>query len=485
VSETDVLGGPSAGRRAVRGGGLRVAGYGAGALLTAVTSLLLLRYLSVEDFGVYVTVTSLVAIVAGLTEAGLGLVAQRDWIAAPDDGERREIVAAVVGMRLVATPVGVLVALGFGLAAGYDNRLLAGIAIAGVGLVIANVASALTVPLVAQLRLGAVTAADLARSLAIMGTIAIVVVAGGSLAALFIAHIAGAIAMLAVTAAVLGGAAMLRPSFDRTRWRTLIVAAAPVAAATVVNVVYLRLLVILMSILADPVETGLFGTSYRILEVFAGIPVLMMGAAFPILAHAGAADEPRLAYALQRMVEAGLLIAGLAVLVLVAAAEPIVLLLGDEEYRAAGPVLQIQALALVGAFLTQVYALGLVAIHRQRALVTVNVVALATALTSGLILIPLWDEKGAALAAVLGELTLAATCLTLLVRARPGLRPQAGRPLKLLLAGVVAYAAGLVPGLPDVAAAAVSAAVFLGLAAVLRAIPDELLDAVRRYRGAP
>lgn len=484
MSETDVLGGPAAGRRAIRGGGLRVGGYAAGAALAAATSVLLLRYLSVGDFGAYVTVMSLVAIVAGMTEAGIGLVAQREWIGAPDARRRDEIVASVVGMRLAATPVGVLVALGFGLIAGYSGELLAGIAFAGAGLVIANVAASLTVPLGAQLRLGAVTAAELARATAIMAGIVVVVVAGGSLAALFLAHVLGGAVMLLVTVIALGTASAMRPSFDWAKWRPLLVATAPVAAAAVVNVVYLRLLVVMMSLLAAPVATGLFATSYRILEVFAAIPALMMTAAFPILAHAGGGDEPRLAYALQRMVEAGLLACGLIVLVLVAAAEPIVVLLGDEEYRGAGPVLQIQALALVGVFLTQVWALALVAIHRQKALITVNAVALATALGGGLLLIPAAGAEGAAVAAVVGELVLAATCLVMLVRARPGLRPSAGRPLRIVLAGAAGYAAGLAPGLAEVASAAVSVAVFVGLAALLRAIPTELMEAVRRYRGA-
>jgi O-antigen/teichoic acid export membrane protein len=317
-----------------------------------------------------------------------------------------------------------------------------------------------------------------------MATIVVVVVAGGSFSALFLAHVFGGIAMLVVTVAVLGGAAVLRPTFHWERWRPLLGAAAPIAAAAVVNVIYLRLLVVLMSLLADAEETGLFATSYRILEVFTAIPVLMMGAAFPILSYAGAGDDqPRLAYALQRMVEAGLLVSGLIALVLVAAAEPIVLLLGGDDYRDAAPVLQVQALALVGAFLTQVWALGLVAVHRQRALIVVNAVALATALAGGAVLIPAAGEHGAAIAAVIGELVLAGTCAAMLVRARPALRPQLGRPLRIVLAGVAAVAVGLIPGLPDVAAAVASAAIFIGLAKVAGAIPDELLDAVRRYGG--
>jgi len=290
--------------------------------------------------------------------------------------------------------------------------------------------------------------------------------------------------MLAVTMAFVGAAAV-RPSFSWQRWRPLLVAAAPVAAAAVVNVVYLRLLVVLTSLLANAEDTGLFATSYRILEVFAGVPGLMMSAAFPILAYAGGDDEPRLAYALQRMIEAALLVSFLIVLILVAAGEPIVVLLGGEEYRSAAGVLQIQAVALVGAFLTQVWALALVAVHKQRALIAVNVVALSTALIGGSILIPLAGAHGAALAAVLGEVVLATTCAVMLVRARPALRPSAGRPLRLVGAALVGLGIALVPGLPDVAAAALSATAFLAVAALLRAIPDELLEAVRRYRGAP
>jgi O-antigen/teichoic acid export membrane protein len=184
------------------------------------------------------------------------------------------------------------------------------------------------------------------------------------------------------------------------------------------------------------------------------------------------------------MVEAGRLVAGLIVVVVIAAAEPIILLLGGADYGAAAGVLQIQALALVGVFLTQVWALGLVAVHRQRALIVVNAVALTTALVSGSILIPLAGDHGAAIAAVVGELVLAGTCVVMLVRARPGLRPHPGRPLRLIAAAAVTVGGGfLVPGLPDVLVAVLSAAVFLTAAWFLRAIPEELHQALRRYRS--
>jgi len=60
-----VLDTPDAGPAAIRGAGLRVVSYGAGTLLSVGSAALLFRHLGVSDSGRYVTVLSLVTIVAG------------------------------------------------------------------------------------------------------------------------------------------------------------------------------------------------------------------------------------------------------------------------------------------------------------------------------------------------------------------------------------------------------------------------------------
>lgn len=465
----------SAGGRAIRGGALRVAGYGVGMALTAAASVALLRYLGVEDFGRYATVVALIAIVQGVTDAGLNVVGQREYVLRPTAEAQRELVADVVGIRLVLTPVGVALAAAFAVLAGYDAAMVAGTLLAGAGLMIANAAVSLTLPLSATLRLGWVTAIDVGRQVATVAGIVALVVLGAALAPFFAVHILAALTALAMTLVALRGAALTGPRFQWRRWRPLLIAAAPIAASLVLNVVYLRTLLVMMSLLASETETGLFATSFRIVEVFLGVPILMVGAAFPILVHAGADDEARLVYALRRLTEASLLVAAGLVLVLALAAEPIVLALGGEQYRDAGPVLALQALVLLPAFLTQVFAFALVSIHRQRAVVTINAVALVSVLALGPLLIPLAGSTGAAAAAVVGEAALALTAAVLLARARPGLRPQAAPLLRIGAAAAVATAAGLIPGVPAAAAAALAAAVYLLAAWRLRAIPAELV----------
>ena len=253
---------------------------------------------------------------------------------------------------------------------------------------VANVATTLTVPLSVQLRLGAVTATEVIKQLVTAAGMAILAVAGAGLLAFFAVNVAAGVASLALAIPLAGAAGRVWPIFAPSRWMPLLREAAPVALALAVNVLYVRALIILMSLLASPLQTGYFATSYRVLEVFVFVPLLMLGSAFPVLAHAGDADESRLAYALQRLAEVTLLTAVAIVLVLVIAAEPIINVLGGSEYEQAADVLRIQAFALLGAFLTQVWVTGLVSIRRQSALVLTNCVALGTALVLGVTLIP-------------------------------------------------------------------------------------------------
>jgi O-antigen/teichoic acid export membrane protein len=283
-----------------------------------------------------------------------------------------------------------------------------------------------------------------------------------------------------VTWLVVGPNGRTRPRFERDEWLPLLRESWPVALALVVNVLYVRVLVIMISLLGTGEETGLFAASYLIVEIFVGVPALMLGTAFPVLAHAGAADQERLAYALQRLGEVALLIAVGIALVLMVGAKPIMQILGGSQYDDATPVLRIQAWALVGAFMTQGWVLGLVAIRRQRALIVTNAIALVVVLVLGFALIPGGAERGAAIAAVIGEAVLAVATFTMLVRARPDLRPNLGYVPRVALAAAAAVAVGLLVPLPDLVAAALAGVVYIAIALAVRAVPAEVFQALLR-----
>lgn len=473
----DVLRTGEAGGRVIRGSALRGSGYAAGILLGAGTSVLLLRHLGVEDFGRYGIVVALLGIVSAVTDAGLTAVGSRELAILPV-AERPALLRNLVGLRITLTSAGVVVATGFALVAGYPGVVVAGTAIAGVGVVLVNTQATLMMPLAIELRYAAITLIETLRQALTLVGVAVLVIAGAALLPFFGVQVAVGVVVLLLTPLFVVGVVGMRPVIERATARELLRESLPLAAALAMNIVYLRLLVILVSIQTDGVETGLFVTGFRIFEILLGIPTLILAVALPLLAVAGAEDRERLRYALQQMTEAAVTASFLLVLVTVVLAEPAILLLGGEQYRDAVPILQVLAFALLGIFLSQVWTLGLVSLRRQRDVAVANAIALAFVLVLGVVLIRAYSGIGGAAAAVATEGVLAVLVFWFLARADRSALPSLRFVPRPLAAGVAGALVALLPLSPWVVAP-LAAVVFIAVAVAIGAVPPEIVPALR------
>jgi O-antigen/teichoic acid export membrane protein len=275
------------------------------------------------------------------------------------------------------------------------------------------------------------------------------------------------------------------PRWSLEQWQSVAKTALPVAAALVLTVVYLRLLVVMTSVIADDVQTGLFVTSARIMEMLGGLPLLIGGVILPVVSVAARDDRGRLRYVLERTTEVSLLLGSLLAVLLVLGAHVIVLVLGGSAFADAAPVLRIQAPSIVTIFLVQSWITFLLADGHQRDLVRCVVVGLVALAVAGLALIGPYGAKGAAGAAVAADVVYA-SAVYLAVRRLPGpLVPlHLGYCARLVVVAGGALAAGWFSGLPDALAATLAAVVFVVLAVVLRMVPVDLYAAIPRPRRA-
>src|SRR5262249_33637890 len=149
------------------------------------------------------------------------------------------------------------------------------------------------------------------------------------------------LAVVAVTPLLAGADAFVLPRFDRAPQRELLTKALPLAAALVLGQVYFRLVILLMSVVASPRQTGYFGGSLRAMEALVSIPILIAGVALPLLAAAARDDRARLRYAIEGLSEGAVIAGVLVVLVTVRAAEPVMVIIGGHAFRPSGAVLRI------------------------------------------------------------------------------------------------------------------------------------------------
>ena len=474
----DLLSTPEAGPTAIRGGALRVLSFGAGAAFSIVGGALLFRHLGVVESGRYTTALSLGAVITGFTDLGLTAIGMRE-LATLEGASRARMARNLLGIRLALTFVGMALVTVFAFAA-YDTVLGFGVLIVGAGVVIANVQATLAVPLMADLRLGWVSALDLVRQLAAVAMIVLLVVLGASLLPFLVMPAVAAGIVLVPTALLVRSSIPLAPSFDLAYWRELALPVLTFSIAVAAATLYIRATVVIVSLLADGDELGYFSLSFRVVEVLLLLPGLLVGAAFPIFARAARDDPQRLGYAIGKVFEVAL-IAGVGLtLALVIGAPLAIEVMGGGEFEPAAPVLAIQAVVLAATFVNTVWGYGMLSLHLHRTILALNVTALAVLVAVVAPLVALDGARGAALGTAIVEVGAAVAGGILLVRGRPHLRPRLAVAWKVALAAAAAAAPALLADLPVIVGVALATAIYGGVLLVLRAFPQELDALLRR-----
>jgi O-antigen/teichoic acid export membrane protein len=477
----DVLTGPDIAGRVVRGGALRAIGFGVVNLLGVASSVVLLRHLGVTDFGRYGTVVALVAIASGLADAGLNVTGSRELSLLPRGPERRQLLGALFGARLLLLTCAGVAAVVFALAAGYSSEMVAGTALAAAGAVLIGAQSTLTLPLSVELRNGLLTVNEILKQAILVVGVVLLAAAGAALVPFLALQIAVGIGALVAVPFLVPRSELAWPSRSAEDLRRLAIVALPVALASIVTAFYVRILIVLASLITSDYETGLFVTSARIVEMLGGIALLVVSVILPVATVAARDDRGRLRYVLAHTTKTAMLGGGLVGLIVLVGARPIVVLLGGEEFAPAASVLRIEAPLVLTIFLVYAWSAFLVADGRRRELVTCMLTGLAVLFLAGVPLIATLDAQGAALAALAADIVLTAVMFRAVRGVGDGkLGVEPGYLVRY--AATLAIAAGVALAFlvfaPAAVAATAAAVAFAGAAILLRLVPSELMALV-------
>jgi O-antigen/teichoic acid export membrane protein len=473
----DILDTDAAAGRAIRGAALRTVGYGVGMVASIASVPFMIRHLGVVEYGYYITVTSIMALIQGVTEAGLTNLGVREF-AVRQGRQRDEFLRNLFGLRVALTLVGVA---GFAaVAAATDARpvVVTGTIISGVGLLLLVSQQTYAVALTGSLRLGWVTILELVRQVSLSAGILALVVIGAELLPFFWVSVVSAALVMLITFAVMRGEQQLTPAFNRRAWKDLLRETLPFACAVAAATVYTRVAVILMSYVSTGVETGLYSAAMRIVDVIYMVPLLLVSSTFPILARAARDDRDRLAYALRRQFEIAIVAgAWLALSVAIVAPFAIEVIAGD-GFEGSVEVLQILAVGLVMAFIAEASLLALLSMRRYRETISINVLTAVVAISATLILAPPLGAVGGAIATVGAEAVLALACVAALMRT-PATRLELGVVPKVLVAVCVALAPALLVDAHPVVLVVLSTLCYAAVALALGAVPWDLIRALR------
>jgi O-antigen/teichoic acid export membrane protein len=469
------------GALAIRGGAVRVVGFAIGVLVSLGTATILVRYLGVSTFGRFVTVTSLIALVGGVTEAGIHLFGIREFVAR-SESDRRQLMANLLGLRLTLTLIGIGCAAGFALVVGYAQVLVVGALLTGVGLLVQVTADVLSIPLQAELRLGRVTVVDLSRRLVALALIAILALLGAGLLPFLAVSIASGMAALALLAWMVRSLTRIKVSFGWEVWRELFADTLPYAVAASIGAIYFYVTVIVMSLIASATQTGFFATSFRVTQVVITVPVLLLTAVFPIMSREPHEEKPGVADMVGNVFTVAVICGVWMSIAVALGAGPIIDVIAGAQGKGAASVLRIQGLVLTLSFISTSSGLGLISLRRFRPMIVTSSSALLLNVALGLALIPAFGARGGAWADVITEALVAIVFTAVLMRAVPrhGITASVAPPV--LLASALSATVLLLP-IGSIARVIAATLIYFGVLLRIGAIPNEIIETARRLQA--
>jgi len=477
---TDILDSGDAGGQFIRGGVSLTAAYVVNLLLSLAAVPLVIRHLGPVDYARFATVTAIIFIVAGFTEAGLTSLGVREY-SNRSGSEGVRLLRNLIGLRLATTAVGVAATMAVLAVAGSPAVVVIGLALAGVGLMVRLVGDNYSIPLTVRLRLGWVAVVGIAYQFTLCaGYVILVLVGAGVVPLLAVVIVASAVQLVGIAVLVRREVSIV-PAFDLPVWRRLLRETLPFAAAAAVGVVYFREALVLMSFLSNEREAGYYSAAFKIVEVLTTVPWILASSGLPILARAARDDSVRLSYAVKRLFEVGLILGVWMSASTIVGARLGIEVVAGAKYHASVGVLEIQALAVVTSFVAAILGYALLSMRQYRQLLRANVFAVLVVTVLSFILIPADGARGAAIAPTVSEACLGLAYAVSLAhgraRLRLSLRIVPGLAVGLGVALAVVYA---LPISSELVRLVVLAAVYFPLLYVLKVIPSEVVGALVR-----
>jgi O-antigen/teichoic acid export membrane protein len=477
----DALDRHDASRVAAHGTVLRLVSYGASLLISVLAIRLLTTHLG-TGFGTYTVVSTIAFVAVGSADAGLSTLGLREG-ANVSRQARRDLLANLLGLRIVLCTAGIVAAVLFTAVTGRSSTIVFGVAVVGAGITIAMLQQAVALHLQLDLRNAIVATLELVRSVALAATYAVFVYFGAGLRTFYFAPAIAGVALLAATTLVVP-LGLFRPRCDRAAWGRMLRAVLPYAFAAAVTILYFRVAQITMEYAASAEETNEYALAFRIVEVLSVIPGLVASTALPLIARSRRAGPERLRPLASALAQTALL-AGIGLATTTAAAAPIAIrVIGGGADSPSITVLRVLAIALAFTFPLAIWSFLLLTVDRVRALSIAGAAAAATALAVAIALIPPFGANGGAVATVVAEALLATALLVALARYDRGLVPPAARFARPIAAALPAAAIILLTRNSGALAPLAAIPAFALAAVLLRAIPPELWDILRMRRAS-
>jgi O-antigen/teichoic acid export membrane protein len=381
-----------------------------GKIISTILGLLALalitRYLGPTGFGQYTTVNTFLTFFAVVADLGLTLVTVQ-MISGHHDDENK-IINNLFSLRLVSALILLALAPTLVLLFPYDSAIRFGVLITMAAFLFPALNQIIVGLFQKKLCMDRDAGAEIFSRLVLILGILISRRLNFGLNGILLSTVAAAAANFILHYLFALKFATIKLAFDTSLWKKILTKSWPLAVTIVLNLIYLRADVLILSLFRPVAEVGLYGATYKVIDVLTTMPFMFAGLILPILTAAWVEhNQDYFKKVLQKSFDFMAIVAIPLIIGAQFLAGPIMTLTAGQDFAAAGPILRLLIFAVAAIFLGTMFSHAVIALDKQKKMIIFYVFTSISSLIAYFLLIPKFSYFGAAAVTIYSELLIA------------------------------------------------------------------------------
>jgi O-antigen/teichoic acid export membrane protein len=406
-----------------------------GTFLGLATVGIMTRYLGQSGFGEYTTVITFASLFAIIADMGLTLVSTQ--MINRHGAQTEEALSNLFGFRLVSAVVIIGLAPALIWLFPYPAAIKSGVVIVSWSYLFISFNQVFVSLFQRELKTHIIAIAEIASRLVLLAGVIAVAWYNWGLNGILVAAAVSSLLSFLLHYGFSLPITKVAFKFNLVYWREIFSRSWPLLTTIVLNLVYLKADILILSLIRTQAEVGLYGAAYKVVDVVVTLPFLFAGLVLPILVkHWSSGERGKFAFVAQKVFDVNVL----AVLPLLAGgwllANPGMRLVAGDNFAVSGEILKILLLAVVAVFGSCFFTHLMISFEAQRKLIKFYLITALTALPIYLYAISRWSYWGAAWGTVYSESLILVFSLAAVWR-QGHFMPQLNLALKALVATAI------------------------------------------------
>lgn len=408
-----------------------------GTFFGIITIAILTRSLGDTGYGQLTTAMTFLQIFGVMVDFGLTLTLVQ--MISEQGADERKITGGVLGLRLVS---GIIF---FGLAAfiafslPYSTIIKLTIAVGTLSYLFMTASGMLVGVFQKHMAIWRVALAELINRFVTLGVVSLFAYLTYGVVAMMLAFLVGNFLQFVFTIYLARPFVKIWPRIDLPIWKDAFLRGWPIGLSILFNLLYLKSDIIFLGWFRDQAEVGIYGASYKVLDVITFMPVMYMGLALPALVLAwskGAKADFKLL--MQRSFDFFAIISFPIFVGALVVGVPLMILVAGDQFALSGELLKVLMLAAVAVFFGSLTGHAIVALGLQKPMTWGYAITAVLTIIGYILVIPPYGMWGAAWMTVAAEVLITIFTFSV-VCYKSTFRPNIIVLLKALAASAVMY----------------------------------------------